>query len=288
MQVAIRDEDESDSEDELEMQDRENTTPNAPLQAQLPNGCVKASQQQQQQQIIVVQANCNGAPTVHHSEFQPATGSVETSVEMKTSVSANGEHVKVSILPNSHSTMDVDADCPAIINQESAEKSSYTAAENPPDGHGVLALQDGTAPAPKSTEGSVSGHPVAERGNSSSSAQQVLNGRVVDASEQVPNGNTAKAQRKGGSQPTKAPRPKRVFREGTALSAGMRLVCYCRKHSQLLGPSARRAAMSVTTGRQLREPRSPQSFRSPRSRQKSDTGHEQKAAVTTHENGDYD
>lgn len=54
----------------------------------------------------------------------------------------------------------------------------------------------------------------------------------------------------------KAARPKRVWREGTALSAGLRLMCYCTKHTVLLGPSASKLSMSIVTGRPMRNLRS--------------------------------
>ncbi|BDA44310.1 probable histone-lysine N-methyltransferase TRX1 [Coccomyxa sp. Obi] len=51
----------------------------------------------------------------------------------------------------------------------------------------------------------------------------------------------------------KAPaRPKRVWREGTALSAGLRLMCYCQKHTALLGPATGKTRMSIVTGLPMR------------------------------------
>jgi hypothetical protein len=55
-----------------------------------------------------------------------------------------------------------------------------------------------------------------------------------------------------GPLAVKAPRPKRVWREGTALSAGLRLMCYCARHTSLLGASTGKLRMSIVTGRPLR------------------------------------
>ncbi|CAL8470279.1 g9821 [Coccomyxa elongata] len=94
-------------------------------------------------------------------------------------------------------------------------------------------------------------------------AASAKGGRALEAKTLAPScGNTAANSGAAAAQPEQAAprncaaarpaRPKRVWREGTALSAGLRLMCYCQKHTALLGSATGKARMSIVTGLPMR------------------------------------
>ncbi len=212
VQVAVRDEYESDSEAE-----EEDATAHESDENRAPN-CAAAglrSQQKgvQQQRVITLRADCSDA--------------------------AGGE--------SKASPKDTASDGGMPDNQPRSSDVSEQTSCAPPEGQGPVAGSRFLE-----TLAQTFGRKKAVRTAQLPATASAGDGRPPEAPARTGSFPAPKLGAPRAGAAAKAPRPKRVWREGTALSAGLRLMCYCPRHTALLESSTLKARMSIVTGRPLR------------------------------------
>ncbi len=219
VQVAVRDEYESDSDEDAEAQEHdENTVPNcAPLRQQMPKDT--------KQPIISLRADCSDA----------AAG------ESKTSHIATASGAQQDDLPGSSGASE-QTNCVPPDTKEgpdsvaSPRRDAHSDEGEAKEAEIAAASAEGGCAREEKTLAENHGNTAASTGASAAQPEQAV-------------------PRMGAA--AKPARPKRVWREGTALSAGLRLMCYCQRHTALLGAATGKTRMSIVTGLPIRSLHSP-------------------------------
>lgn len=220
VQVAVRDEYESESDEEQEaasaQEHDENTVPNC-----APSG--RQVQKDMKQPIISLRADCSDAAASDSGASHIATASVAQQDDLPGSSAASEQ-----------------TNC---VTPDTEEGRCFAAGP---------CKREQTAPSNRE-----------ETNEGEAAAASAERGRALEAETLAPScGNTAANTGAAAAQPEQAAprngavarpaRPKRVWREGTALSAGLRLMCYCQKHTALLGSATVKTRMSIVTGLPMR------------------------------------